>query len=151
MSRSSMRLTRSMLPQPARDLVPDEVTDSQLAFWWAAFELGRSAAAAALDPAAGFATAAGIDGAPGLQTVDQGDQVDDQVEPEWVDHVIAYAASRAPGADQDALGQLLRTDDQVGAWIERDELPSDRVWTMVVDGVLERARLVKDPMAGMGD
>ncbi len=151
MSRSSMRLTRSMLPQPARGLVPDEVTDSQLAFWWAAFELGRSSAAAALDPAAGFATAAAVDGVPGLQTDDQGDQVDDQVEPDWVEHVIAYAVDRVPGANQDALGQLLRTDDQVSAWIERDELPSERVWTMVVDGVLERARLVKDPMAGMGD
>tara|TARA_Y100001963_G_scaffold27397_1_gene37326 strand:- start:3628 stop:4041 length:414 start_codon:yes stop_codon:yes gene_type:complete len=137
-----------MLPQPARGLVPDEVTDSQLAFWWAAFELGRSSAAAALDPAAGFATAAAVDGVPGLQTVDQDG---DQGEPDWVEHVIAYAVDRVPGANQDALGQLLRTDDQVSAWIERDELPSERVWTMVVDGVLERARLVKDPMAGMGD
>ena len=144
MSRTSMRLTRSMLPQPARDLVPSEVTDPQLAFWWAAFELGRSAAATA-NPAAGSRVAAGDDpAADQLNQVDQGD-------PEWIDSVIAYGCGRAPGADPAAVEQLLRQDAKVSPWIEAAALPSERVWTMVVDGVLERAHLVRDPTAGMGE
>ena len=155
MSRTSMRLTRSMLPSPARDLVPDEVSDTQLAFWWAAFELGRSAAGAgapnapgSMDLAAGSGTAARIDLA--VVQDDQANQ-DDQVEPEWVESVIAYGVGRAPGADPMVIDQLLRQDAKVSPWIETGDLPSERVWTMVVDGVLERAKLAKDPTAGMGE
>ena len=150
MSRTSMRLTRSMLPSPARDLVPDEVSDSQLAFWWAAFELGRSAATA--NPAAGSRVAAVTDpAADQLNQVDQVNQDDTQGEPEWIDSVIAYGCGRAPGADPAAVEQLLRGDAKVSPWIEAGALPSERVWTMVVDGVLERAHLVRDPTAGMGE
>ena len=146
MSRTSMRLTRSMLPHPARDLVPAEVSDSQLAFWWAAFELGRSAAgsvaAAAINPAA--ASAAQVIDGDGDDLVIDGD-------PDWVDMVVDYAIHRAPAADPVAVADLIKGDRAVVEWIEQRNLPSERVWTMSIDGILEAARLVKDPTAGMGE
>ena len=53
----------------------------------------------------------------------------------------------APHISREQIENILHGSEEVRSWKERESLPSKRVVDMVLQKLLERARVIKDKMA----
>ena len=78
---------------------------------------------------------------------DQPTQRDVPPQQDFFAPVIDQACQMAPHISREQIENILHGSEEVRSWKERESLPSKRVVDMVLQKLLERARVIKDKMA----
>ena len=138
---ASVRLTKKMLPPHVQEYVPDDLQDSDLPLWYAAFETGR----ASVEPLhiKERRITPSVKEMPITTEANYGDPepVVGQKEPDEdsvFSELLDYVNSNHPVIDIRLFAELARKEKEINNWIKNKSLPSGRLMNMVIDSLVEK-------------
>ena len=138
-----MKLTREMLPQDVLDHLPDEVEDTQIPFWWAAFERGRGAMKGATKLQPSPTPAIPAPDISLMKPLDLGSNYGDP-EPEEergvVDDLVPYAKGWHPTLNDELFINVCKTHPELQGWLRRGKLPGQRIMEGIIHDLVVKTK-----------
>jgi hypothetical protein len=130
-----------MLPPHVQEYVPDDLQDSDLPLWYAAFETGRASVEPLhvkerriTPPVEEMPVTTEVNYGDPEPFVEQKGPDEDSVFSELLD----FVKNNHPVIDVALFAEVARKEKEINSWIKNKSLPSGRLISMMVESVVEK-------------
>ena len=137
-----LRLTREMLPEDVLIHLPDEVDDTQIPFWWAAFERGRASTRTSSRRQASPTPAIPAPDMDLSKPLDLGSDYGDSPDQGQglLVELIEYAKGWHPNLNEELFTHACKTYPEIQGWLRGRKLPGQRVMQGVIEEMIIKTK-----------